>query len=219
MNEVKHLTFPKILLFSCHKAEAHPNPLKDYLLYLKFQGMRGVIDFSYSHATDSLHSSLSIKENFVLEAVPISLIKNSENNLNELLSSQRNPYLIELIAGLGCLNRSVKSLNFSEVKLVTLVKAILSKSEYVFLLNPEIELHIDHVKLIKECIFHEAINSSRKFFISPSNQDSWVDISTHYVNKCSSTGVYLSTKNELNTKLNQLDFSKPYQFKLLKQAS
>jgi hypothetical protein len=219
MNEVKHLTFPKILIFSFHKADAVSNPLKDYLLYLKFQGLRGIIDFSYSHATDSLHSSLSIKENFVLEAVPVSLIKNSESNLNEILSSQRNPYLMELIANLGCLNRVVKTLNPNEIKLVTLVKTILSKSEYVFLLNPEIELQLDHVKLIKECIFHEAINSSRKFFISPSNQESWVDISTHYVNKCSSSGEYLSTKNELNTKMNQLDFSKPYKFKLLKQAS
>lgn len=219
MKEIEENTFPKIYLFEHLNGSTKTNPLKDYLYFLKFNGARGVIDFSYSNACDTLHTSLTIKENFALEAIPLSLIKDTENNLNEFLKEQKNPHLHELIDYLGCMNKTIKELTSDKVKLVTLIKALLSGSEYVFLKEPESQFDGKILNALKRSISHEAITNSRKFFITPVNVENWVDISTHFIKKCPETKSFHIIQNVLNNENHQIELTTPYKFKLIKQAS
>ena len=219
MNNVKKLNYHSIYIFDENRNSKTSNSLKEFIYYLKFKGQSGVIDFTYSCDKDSLHQGLTIKENFILDAIPTSLIKDSENNLNEFLSKIRNPYLAELIETLGPLNQKIESLNKATLKLTSIIKALLSQSEYVFLVTPEADQDFQAIKTLKKCIEFEVDNNLRKFLIKPRNKDSWMDISTHIITKCENSHGYNDTPNPLKKLASVKEFKPTYDFKLLKKAS
>lgn len=215
MSNVRKLNYKKIYIFDqANKDVGIHNNLKEFLYYLKYKGESGIIDFTYSCEEDSLHKSLTIKDNFILDSIPTSLIRDGENNLNEFLKTLKNPHLVELISLLGNLNNVVKELTPENLKLSSLVKAFLSQSEYVFLVEPEAYQEISTIKTLKKCIEYEVDNNYRKIFIKPKNKDIWLDISTHIISKCDKTFNYLDYPNPLyKTKTNN-EFRSTYNFTL-----
>jgi hypothetical protein len=219
MNNLKTINYHSIYIFDENRNSKTSNSLKEFIYYLKFKGQNGVIDFTYSCDNDSLHQGLTIKENFILDAIPTSLIKDGENNLNEFLSKLKNPFLAELIETLGPLNQKINSLDKSTLKLTSIIKSLLSQSEYVFLVTPESDQNFKAIKTLKKCIEFEVDNNLRKFFIKPRNKDSWMDISTHIITKCEKSHGYNDTPNPLKKLDTSKSFKPTYDFKLLKKAS
>lgn len=199
-----------IYVFDTHsKPFQASNCLKEFLYYLKYSGVTGVIDFSYSNSTDSLHHHLSIKENLILDSVPTSLIKNNELNLVELIQQSENTALLRLIETLSDLDKKVSALDIKTLKVTSLVKAILSKSEYLFLVDPQQYLDTKSSKLVKQCLLYEAEHSHRKIFLGNCISDYWLDISNHVISKDQKQN-YILTKNPLNpsTAMHVLPFKK-----------
>lgn len=219
MNNVRKLNYHSIYIFDEEQKDNTTNSLKEFIYYLKFKGQNGVIDFTYSCDQDSLHKGLTIKENFILDAIPTSLIKDSENNLNEFLETLQNPYLVELIEILGPLHQAVETLDVQNLKLTSILKSLLSPSEYVFLVTPDSEQSFKTIKILKKCIEFEVEQKQRKFFIKPHNKDSWLDISTHIITKCQSSHSYSDTPNPLRSTQTHQEFKPTYDFKLLKKAN
>ena len=103
-----------IYLFDSKKGQR--NSLKDFLYYLRFSGRRGVIDFSYANATDSLHHNMTIKENLILDSIPTSLIKENEVNLSDFLKEIKNPELITMLDKVSNMERPISSLDKRTLK-------------------------------------------------------------------------------------------------------
>ncbi|MEX0798370.1 MAG: hypothetical protein WD025_02950, partial [Bacteriovoracaceae bacterium] len=114
------------------------NILKEFIYYLKFTGKKGMINFSFSGNEESFHPRLTIKENYILDSVPTSLIKDKEDNFQMTAQNLGNEHLKQLIKETECVNRVVKDLSPEEKKLVGIVKALLSQSEYVFMDRPDL---------------------------------------------------------------------------------
>lgn len=218
-----------ILLFDSSTKSYQQNSLKEFIYYLKFLGKKGIIDFSYASANESIHPELSIKENFILDSVPTSLIKDKEDNLNQTISELENQYLIQLIEKLNCINRKTKELSICEKKLCSIVKSMLSNSEYIFLEAPEQYLDSEILKLIKKCLLYEVEHNKRIVFIKPNSRISWLDIATDIVSK-DENNCYVKKQNPLNVKqspvlkLEKKVVEKPikqnvYSFTLMKKAS
>lgn len=162
-----------IYLFDINKTQK--NSLKDFLYYLKFNGKRGVVDFSYANETDTLHQQLSVKENLILDSVPTSLIKDNEVNLSDFLGDIKNPGLISLLGRIKNLEEKVSQLDHRTMKLASLVKALIAKRELLFLVEPNQYLNKEDLKNLKSCLEYESQQYNRKIYIQSSDQDCWLD--------------------------------------------
>lgn len=213
MTKVKHLNFQQILLFDLYDQKRSSNALKEFMFYLKFSGKRGKINFALSSANENVHHHLSIKDNYILDSVPTSLIINKEDNFSQRVENLQNDYLKALVYETDCIDRLVKDISAQEKKLVSIVKALLSDSEYIFLDNPDFEQNIDIVNKVKNAIIYEVENYHRKVFLRSDKREIWLDISTDIVSR-SENNQYIKTKNKLHS-MNQTN----QKYKHIKKAS
>lgn len=196
MNNLRKISKNRIYLFETNSFSNQSNTLKEFIYFLKYTGISN-IDFSFSSSRDSLHSQLSIKENFTLDSIPTSLIKDSDNNVLDFLTQLKNPYLKELIVELGDLDRKTSELTKAEINLASIIKAVLSLSDYIFLEKPEDSLSKETLNLIKNCMNFESIERDRSVLIKSSRRVLWPDIVTNIVSK-NKNFEYIVTKNPLN---------------------
>lgn len=181
------------------------NPMKEFFNFLKSYNRSKVIEFCYSYEKDSLHQNLTIKENFILDAVPKSLIRDGEDNFKQFLLALKNPYTKELVFFIQDLNAKIQDLSKEQLKLVSITKSLLSQSEYVFMLAPDEGLRTEAMQIIKKAIEFEAYQRKRCILIKPYNRDLWLDIAEHIIFKCNKSLKYYTKKNSLYfpiTKLN-----------------
>ena len=207
MNNLAKLNNSKIYFFESGQESNNTNTLKEFIYFLKFIGHK-TIDFSYSNDRETLHRNLNIKKNFELDAIPKSLIKDSENNLNDFLKQIRNPYLKDLIQDLGDLGKNINELSDKELKLTSIVKAILSTSNFIFLESPEKNLDNETLTKIKNCIHFESIEEDRTILIKSERRILWPDIVSNIVSKDEKFRFH-NIKNPLNNSQNRsLQFSR-----------
>ena len=194
------------------------NPLKEFIYFLKFKGGQSNIDFSYSNLDDTLHCHLSIKDNFILDSIPTSLIKDNELNLNEFIQSLQNHFLKDLIVKLGDLDQPISNLSKEKRKLTSLIKVILSQSKYIFLGNPDELIGTKDLEQIKKCIKYEVENNSRVVLIKSVRKMLWPDIVTNIISK-DKNSVYTDTPNPLYKKDQENSSNHSYSFTLNKKVS
>jgi len=212
MNEIKYLK--QIYLFDGISNNTNPsNSLKEFIYYLKYSGKRGMINFAFSSSSENIHLHLSIKDNYILDSVPTSLIIDKEDNFSQRVEGLQNQYLKELVHATHDIERVVSQLDSSTRKLVSIVKALLSDSEFIFLDKPDCEQPIHIVNLIKKAILFEVENYGRKTFLISQKREVWLDISTDIISRNESSE-FIKSINKLN---NKNEVRAPFQ--LIKKAS
>jgi len=168
---------------------------------------------------DTIHPSLSIKDNFILDSVPTSLIRNKEDNFRCRLKEIENKPLVNLISTLEPIERKASELDTEQVKLASILKSLLAQTDYVFLECPDENLSIDSLNKIKKCLEYEVKVNNRKVFIKPYNNDAWIDLATDIVTK-NNNQEYIKSQNLLSQLFDTQEESSPaYNFKLIKKAS
>lgn len=220
MTIVRKISYQQIFLFDDTYLEKNfKNSLKEFIYYLRYTGIKGVIDFSFSSNSDTIHPKLSIKDNFILDSVPKSLIKNKEDNFRFRLTELSNSVLAELIENLEPIERTISELNCEEIKLASIIKSLLSHSEYLFLEYPDQYLSTKNLKLIKEALKYEVNTNNRKVFLKPFNNDAWIDIATDIITK-NEKKEYIKSQNPLSSLNNKEESFKPtFNFTLHNKAS
>jgi len=154
----------------------------------------------------------------MLDSIPASLIRNDESNLNEFLNTIKNPYLVDLVEKLGLLSQKVSTLSPEKIKLTSIIKSLISASEYVILIKPEDYQTSKTINTLIKCIEFETKHNLKNIFIAPKNFDIWLATTTCIISKCQKTHQYIETKNPLNES-NQ-SFKPTYNFSLsYKKAS
>jgi ABC-type lipoprotein export system ATPase subunit len=208
---MRNLNYHKIYLFDSIEQS---NPLKEFLYFLKYNQV-SPIHFSYSSDTDTLHTDLSVTENFTLDAIPRSLIRDNENNLVTFLSELENPYLKDLVFHIGDLKRNIKELTYEQLKITSIAKAILSPSTYILLDSPDKNLSAEILALVKECLSFENQKNNRSILLRSHRKILWPDIITNIVTK-NESHQYIVTKNPLQR---SSEMHKNHRFSLKKVAS
>lgn len=218
MMNVRSILKYEVFLFNSTTSEYASNPLKDFVYYLRFQGKRGQISFSLSCGNDSLHPNLTIGENFTLDSISKSLIHNSEEHLNKKLLSIENEYTVKLINMLPKMETKLSDLSDETITLISVVKSLLSKTEYLFLVDFEKNLSEKNRDLIKKAIEIEATEFGRKILIRSTCPDKWIDLATNIIEKKDS-GEFANRVNALCTLNEKQKKETPYQFTLIKKVS
>ena len=158
-----------------------PNPLKEFMSFLKSNGSSGVIDFSFTSGLSSLHPTKSLKDNFILDSIPSSLIKNNDDNFEALIKTIKNETLVELVNSLKPFDKVPELYSEKEISIASMVKSLLSKSRYIFIDDTQLKLDHDALEIIKNCLQIEMNNHNRKIFISTNRATSWLSITSAIV--------------------------------------
>lgn len=213
---IKTIAKCEINLF--HKAQDYmSNPLKDFMYYLRFRGKRGQIHFSLSSGLDSLHPNLSIGENFALDSISKSLVYNSEEHLHKRIHSIQNEFTVKLIKKLPEFQTKLSLLSNEEKALVSIVKSLLSKSEYLFVVNVEEHLSAENLKIVKEAIKYECIEFKRKIMIHSLDVQNWLDLATKIIEK-DHNDEYTTLDNPLSKLYEEIKEQTPHHFTLIKKV-
>jgi hypothetical protein len=220
MTNVRKIIYQEIFLFDdSFNEKKFKNSLKEFIYYLRYTGVKGVIDFAYSSDMDTIHPALSIKDNFILDSVPTSLIKNKEDNFRSRLGEIENKSLVNLISTLEPIERKADELNLEQIKLASILKSLLAQTDYIFLECPDQNLSMDNLKKVKECLEFEVKNNNRKVFIKPYNKDAWIDLATDIVTK-NNKQEYIKSKNFLSELVeSKVRLAPAYRFSIVEKAS
>lgn len=213
MMNVKSIGKCEIYLFNSDTGYKS-NPLKQFVYYLRYQGKRGQINFSLSSGENSLHLGLSIGENFTLDSISKSLVQNSEEHLNKKLLSIENEYTVKLIKLLPNMDCKLEELSQETIALISIVKSLLARTEYLFLVEENRFFDSQTSQLIKKAIETEATIFGRKVLIRSTSAGSWIDIATDIIIK-ESSGEFTRQENPLCG----LKKSPSHHFTLIKKAS
>jgi hypothetical protein len=162
------------------------NPLKEFIQYIKFNGWNGPISFSYASGVETILPQKSIKENFMLDAISSSLIRNKEDNFREKMKELKNKKINTLINYLDPIDRYCTQYDKESIFIISIVKAMLSNSEFLFLVNPDEVRSPKAFNLIKESIRYEVEQNGKKVFIISQFPEKWLDLSTGIVERNSS---------------------------------
>jgi hypothetical protein len=186
MKNLSSIVNYEVLLFDIH-SKRNPlnktNALKEFLHYIKFNGNTGPISFSYASGSETIHPHKSIKENFILDAVSSSVIKNKEDNFREKMKVLRNQKINTLIESLEPIERNCSQYDTESIATISIVKAMLSESDFLFLVNPDEVKTPEVLNLIKECLRFEVETNGRRIFIMSSYPEKWLDLTTSIVQK------------------------------------
>ncbi len=195
-----------------------PNSLKEFLYFLKSKGVRGVIDFSLSTGRDTIHPNISLKDNFILDSVPTSLIKNKEDNLRLRLSELKNKKINQLIELVEPIETSALAYDDELTAVASIIKSLLSESKYLFLVNPEKSIRHEYFEIIKEALLFEVKENNRSVFITSTCNEKWLDLATNIVTK-NNNFQFDVAYNNLNTLVTQDPIDTSSAFQLVKKAS
>jgi ABC-type lipoprotein export system ATPase subunit len=131
--------------------------LKSFLYFLKAMKVKGPIKFAYVDQAGALIPNLSLKENILLDAIPQSLSLNKGTILNNVLEKIDNVFITNMFNSIVDWEQKPSECSSQVIKLVALMKALLTDSKYIFLDNPEMHLRFETLNLFKN-----ALNLQRK---------------------------------------------------------
>lgn len=158
------------------KVFEEPNGLKKFLNIIKFFNKKEPFKFAFSNGNGSLHHTISVRQNLDLEAIPTSISLNNKLKTKEIIDNIENEYLQKLIGRICPLERLPVNLNKEELKLASIIKGVISQTDYLFLDSPDNGLSESNLTLVKNCILYEAKVKKKTIIITSANDQHWLEI-------------------------------------------
>lgn len=157
--------------------------LSEFMAFIKAQGIAQPFSFSYVGDETNLVPSLTLNENILMDFSPHSLTNEKIYQFEDFLNLKQNVYIKKLYDKLT--ERDIEAVNCTPEmkKIASLIKALISETEYIFLENPERNLteniRILFHKALKSHLEHKEINA----FIYTSNEEAWLSQSSFTVTR------------------------------------
>jgi len=172
-NSTNSLQFKDIVLFmDPENRSSKDNFLKTITRYIKSQ-THLPNRFSYSGSDNDLSRVLTLKENLSFEG----LLSNGESiedfNLAKHISDIHNPYLLKLFKCLPDKDTHIDKLDKSQLKLASLIKALLKESPVYILEKPDENLDKKTVAMVQQAIDHLTRLKNKIFIIKANSQSLW----------------------------------------------
>lgn len=157
--------------------------LNEFLSYLKFYRVMGPYKFSFVGKNGNLIPELTLKQNLLIDYTSESLTEEKEAHFRENLKTKPNLQLEALYNHISNLNDLPKNSTPEEIKLVSLLKALLSDAPYLFLENPEADLSENTFKIFQEALFNQIRLTEQNVFIITKRERSWSKYVTKIVGR------------------------------------
>jgi ABC-type sugar transport system ATPase subunit len=158
------------------------NELKEFLLFIKSQNIKGPLKFSFAPEAWSLTSNLNIKESIMLDSISTSFSSGQNLEFEDYLEKIDNPYLTEMQNQIGDLSRLPSNLDFRTRKLATLFKAFIKQCPFLFLQNPEKYLRDSDLSFLNKVIELE-VKNGRTILMSSGSFSSFQNVITRIVGR------------------------------------
>lgn len=188
------------LIFDLYKDKSSfdcVNPLKEFIQYIKFTGVKGPIKFSYMSGAENLLPNKSIKENLILDSLSLSLNRNKEVCFQKKIQALQCKNLTNFFLELESIDRTVESYNQEEISIISVIKSLLSDAEYLLVALTETSLSSSSFTMIKECLRRELYIKQRHILILSPNPENWLDLATGIIHKDDSLK-YIKSRNTIN---------------------
>lgn len=200
-----------IFLFSqAENKEASGSSLNEFLQFLKFNRVSIPYKFTYVSAKDSLIPDLTLKQNLLLDYTIASLTEEKEVHFKNFLKNKANVYLEALYGMIVNINDIPSNATAEEIKIICLMKAIITEAPFIFLESPEKDLSFDAFKLFQKALQYQLKNQTQTVFITTPNESIW----NHLISKKVHRGenqAFIITDNSYRQKmaLEKMEFFHP----------
>ncbi len=158
------------LLFEVKNQRHNQSQLKDFIHFIKYCGRRGAIRFKHIEENAELLGNLTLKENLLLD---LGQRNHTELKLCDLLEKEKRPKLAQLAKEIRNENSYPSQASFEDKKLISLIKVLLDKSEYLFLEKPEKNLSSKLQDLFFEALMASKEKYNQTIFITSEHRNLW----------------------------------------------
>jgi ABC-type multidrug transport system ATPase subunit len=158
-------------------------PLNDFLAFLKFNRVLAPYKFSYVGNEGNLIQDLTLKQNLLLDYTSASLTEEKELHFKNFIKEKANTFLEALYTSIVNINDVPANATKEEIKIVCLMKALISEVPFIFLENPEQDLSPVNFKNFKEALKYQVKLQTQNVFITTFNSILWDDIITKVVTR------------------------------------
>lgn len=153
-----------------------PMAINEFLAYLKYCRVMGPYKFSFVGPGENLIPDLTLKQNIMIDYTNASLSEDKEIHFKSKLKERPNIYLEALYHKILNINDIPANATKEELKLVGLIKALISESPFIFLENPELDLAEDTFKLFQDALKIQIELSGQNVFIQTYQIEKWSNL-------------------------------------------
>lgn len=146
-------------------------PLRDYINFLKSVRVKPPYQFNFVDQSGSLIPSMTLEENILLDLPDQTFTKTL--SLKAIIKKYNNPAVRSLFQELENLSALPDQVSPEEKKLAAIIKALIRKSEFIFLDEPLKHLRPSQQTLLEQAITYEANKNKRTFIIHSISMKSW----------------------------------------------
>ncbi len=148
--------------------------LSEFIAFIKSKKISSTFSFAYVGHETNLIPHLTLNENILMNFIPHSLTTDKLNQFEEFLSSENNYYLKKLYDKI--IDKELLACHSTPEtqKLTSLVKALTSDADYLFLENPERYLS-ENIRILfnKALQVHLKTREISAFFFCNANEELW----------------------------------------------
>ncbi len=165
-----------IVLFKQKSEAILSGRLKEFLSFLKFKKVPIPILFSYLDQSPELITTLTLKENILLEANYNRIGKERYVDLDKIIQETQNLELKALYRELGNTELNSTAIGPNKKKLVQICHLLIRKVPYLFLDNPEKHLEESQLSQLINAVKFKVLAEGVTVLLSTAREDLW---STH----------------------------------------
>lgn len=148
------------------------NGPKEFIQFLHFIGEHSPLKFSYAGQNSKLVSNLSVRQNIYLDSIPLFLTKSKEFELTSYIQRTGNIPLHNLATKLEGLDLFPCTLNPQQTQISVLIKALIQKSKFLILNNPQAFLSHENKALLFQAL-HFIKKSEKRIILLKTNDESF----------------------------------------------
>lgn len=161
----------------------HASYLSEFIAFIKSQKIPFPFSFSYVGGETNLMPNLTLNENILMNYSPHSLTTDKEHQFQEFLNLKENYYIKKLYDKLSEKHLAAHLAQPEMKKIASLIKALTTESEYIFLENPEKDLSENIRILFSKALDTHLEKNQINAFIYSSNSELWVSQCSHSVSR------------------------------------
>ena len=173
----------EIYLFTDNEHENNFSKLNEFISFLKFNRVALPYRFAYVCRSDGLMPELTLNENILMDFSPDSLTTAREFQFQEFLNEQPNKDLEKLYQKLSFPHELPDHSNAQMKKIASLIKALISESNFIFLEEPEKDLDPECTQLFISALKDHIARHKLNVFIFSNQTKLWMNHSHQHVTR------------------------------------
>ena len=164
----------EIYLFTEANEENNFSKLNEFLSFLKFNKATLPYKFSYVSRGDGLIPEITLNENILMDFSANSLTEGKEYQFQEFLKEQPNRHLEKLYQKIASPHELPAYSDAQMKKICSLIKALISEGQFIFLEEPEKDLDQETTELFIHALKEHIARNKQNVFVFSHHLNLWM---------------------------------------------